>query len=307
MKQTKVIFMGTPIFAVPILEYLIENTNVVLVVTKPDTFEGRKKVLTYSPIKKVALNNNIDVITPDKIKDAFEIISEINPDIIITCAYGKIVPENILSIPKYGAINVHASILPKYRGASPIQSAILNGEEKTGITIMYMDKGMDTGDIISYEEEIIDVDDNYQTLSNKLSLLGTNLLAKTLPDIINHKNNRVKQNETLASYTRLITREDEKIDFSQNGRDIINKIRAFAPNPGAYFKLNDNEIKIIKATFINQSNKQTNEILITKNSFGITCKDGIIYLEIVKPFGKNEMNIKAFLNGIDKGKKYVIN
>ena len=140
MKQTKVIFMGTPIFAVPILDYLIENTNVVLVVTKPDTFEGRKKILTYSPIKKVALNNNIDVITPDKIKDAFEIISEINPDIIITCAYGKIVPENILSIPKYGAINVHASILPKYRGASPIQSAILNGEEKTGITIMYMDK-----------------------------------------------------------------------------------------------------------------------------------------------------------------------
>ena len=307
MKQTKVIFMGTPIFAVPILEYLIENTNVVLVVTKPDTFEGRKKILTYSPIKKVALNNNIDVITPDKIKDAFEIISEINPDIIITCAYGKIVPENILSIPKYGAINVHASILPKYRGASPIQSAILNGEEKTGITIMYMDKNMDTGDIISYEEEIIDINDNYQTLSNKLSILGTNLLAKTLPDIINHKNNRVKQNETLASYTRLITREDEKIDFSQNGRDIINKIRAFAPNPGAYFKLNDKEIKIIKATFINQSIKQTNEILITKNNFGITCKDGIIYLEIVKPFGKNEMNIKAFLNGIDKGKKYVIN
>ena len=162
-------------------------------------------------------------------------------------------------------------------------------------------------EVISYEEEIIDVDDNYQTLSNKLSLLGTNLLAKTLPDIINHKNNRVKQNETLASYTRLITREDEKIDFSQNGRDIINKIRAFAPNPGAYFKLNDKEIKIIKATFINQSIKQTNEILITKNNFGITCKDGIIYLEIVKPFGKNEMNIKAFLNGIDKGKKYVIN
>ena len=256
MKQTKVIFMGTPIFAVPILEYLIENTNVVLVVTKPDTFEGRKKVLTYSPIKKVALNNNIDVITPDKIKDAFEIISEINPDIIITCAYGKIVPENILSIPKFGAINVHASILPKYRGASPIQSAILNGEEKTGITIMYMDKDMDTGDIISYEEEIIDINDNYQTLSNKLSILGTNLLAKTLPDIINHKNNRVKQNETLASYTRLITREDEKIDFSQNGRDIINKIRAFAPNPGAYFKLNDKEIKIIKASFINQSIKQ---------------------------------------------------
>ncbi|MGN1379522.1 MAG: methionyl-tRNA formyltransferase [Bacilli bacterium] len=307
MKQTKVIFMGTPIFAVPILEYLIENTNVILVVTKPDTFEGRKKVLTYSPIKEVALENNIDVITPNKISDAFEIISEINPDIIITCAYGKIVPESILNIPKLGSINVHASLLPQYRGASPIQSAILNGDEKTGMTIMYMDKSMDTGDIISYEEERIDIDDNYQTLSNKLSLLGTKLLSQTLPDIINHKNNRVKQNDSKATYTRLITREDEKINFSQNGKDIINQIRAFAPTPGAYFKLNDKEIKIIKASFISQKVTKYNEVVITKNTFGITCNDGIINLEIVKPFGKNEMNIKAFLNGIDKGKKYVVN
>lgn len=306
MKQTKVIFMGTPNFSVPILEYLVENTNVVLVVTKPDTFEGRKKELTYSPIKEVALKNNIDVITPNKIIDAFEIISEINPDIIITCAYGKIVPESILNIPKLGSINVHASILPQYRGASPIQSAILNGDKKTGITIMYMDKGMDTGDIISYEEINIDIDDNYQTLSSKLSLLGTNLLAKTLPDIINHKNNRIKQDDSKATYTRLITREDEKINFSQNGKDIINQIRTFSPNPGAYFKLNDKEIKIIKASFISQKIAKSNEVVLTKNTFGITCNDGIINLEIVKPFGKNEMNIKAFLNGIDKGKKYVV-
>ena len=306
MKQTKVIFMGTPNFSVPILEYLVENTNVVLVVTKPDTFEGRKKELTYSPIKEVALKNNIDVITPNKIIDSFEIISEINPDIIITCAYGKIVPESILNIPKLGSINVHASILPQYRGASPIQSAILNGDKKTGITIMYMDKGMDTGDIISYEEINIDIDDNYQTLSSKLSLLGTNLLAKTLPDIINHKNNRIKQDDSKATYTRLITREDEKINFSQNGKDIINQIRTFSPNPGAYFKLNDREIKIIKASFIAQKIAKSNEVVLTKNTFGITCNDGIINLEIVKPFGKNEMNIKAFLNGIDKGKKYVV-
>ena len=306
MKQTKVIFMGTPNFSVPILEYLVENTNVVLVVTKPDTFEGRKKELTYSPIKEVALKNNIDVITPNKIIDSFEIISEINPDIIITCAYGKIVPESILNIPKLGSINVHASILPQYRGASPIQSAILNGDKKTGITIMYMDKGMDTGDIISYEEINIDIDDNYQTLSSKLSLLGTNLLAKTLPDIINHKNNRIKQDDSKATYTRLITREDEKINFSQNGKDIINQIRTFSPNPGAYFKLNDKEIKIIKASFIAQKIAKSNEVVLTKNTFGITCNDGIINLEIVKPFGKNEMNIKAFLNGIDKGKKYVV-
>ena len=194
MKDLKVIFMGTPIFAVPVLEYLIKNTNLVLVITKKDTYEGRKRVLTYSPVKKCALENNIDVITPDKIKDAFEEISEINPDIIITCAYGKIVPECILSIPKLGCINVHASLLPKYRGASPIQSAILNGETKTGVTIMYMDKGMDTGDIISMESISIDDNDNLETLSNKLSILGANLIEKTVPLSMKRENESIPQN-----------------------------------------------------------------------------------------------------------------
>lgn len=304
MKDLKVIFMGTPLFAVPVFKYLIENTNVVLVVTKKDTYEGRKKVLTSSPIKKCALENNIDVLTPDKIKDIYEEISEINPDIIITCAYGKILPESILNVPRLGCINVHASLLPKYRGASPIQSAILNGEEKTGVTIMYMDKGMDTGNIISCKSIDIESFDNLETLSNKLSFLGASLLKETLPLIVKNENESIKQNDENATYTGLITRKDEKIDFNKNGKDIINQIRAFAPSPYANFILNDKEIKICKASFI-PKNSEVNKVYITKNTFEIGCCDGVISLEEVKPMGKKEMNVKAFLNGIDKDNLYV--
>ena len=275
MKDLKVIFMGTPLFAVPVFKYLIENTNVVLVVTKKDTYEGRKKVLTSSPIKKCALENNIDVLTPDKIKDIYEEISEINPDIIITCAYGKILPESIL-----------------------------NGEEKTGVTIMYMDKGMDTGNIISCKSIDIESFDNLETLSNKLSFLGASLLKETLPLIVKNENESIKQNDENATYTGLITRKDEKIDFNKNGKDIINQIRAFAPSPYANFILNDKEIKICKASFT-PKNSEVNKVYITKNTFEIGCCDGVISLEEVKPMGKKEMNIKAFLNGIDKDNLYV--
>ena len=310
MKQTKVIFMGTPIFAVPILEYLIENTNVVLVVTKPDTFEGRKKVLTYSPIKKVALNNNIDVITPDKIKDAFEIISEINPDIIITCAYGKIVPENILSIPKYGAINVHASILPKYRGASPIQSAILNGEEKTGITIMYMDKSMDTGDII--QEEAIDIDfkDTYESLSIKLSKLGADLLIKTLPSIFDNTCIYKKQDSNNATMAPLIKAIDEKISFDDTKINIYNKIRALYDTPIGYAVLDGKKVKIAEAIIGDNRCCKNGEIIkIYKNGIGVACLDGEIIIKKLQVEGKKMMDAASFLNGVNKdlllGKRFM--
>ncbi len=172
MKDLKVIFMGTPVFCVPILEELIKETNVLAVVTQPDKEVGRKHEISFSPIKKVAIKNNIKVLQPVKIKEEYEDIISLNPDIIITCAYGQIVPLAILNCPKYGCINVHASLLPKLRGGAPIHKAIINGYDKTGITIMYMDKGMDTGDMIEKAEVKIEDNDTAESLHDKLSAIS---------------------------------------------------------------------------------------------------------------------------------------
>ena len=295
--------MGTPDIAVPILEMLIEKTNVVLVVTKPDKEVGRKKTIEASPVKKIALKNNIKVFQPVKVKNDFEIIKDLKPDLIITCAFGEIISEEILNIPRLGALNVHASLLPKYRGSSPIQSAILAGDDITGVTLMYMDKGMDTGDIIKQKEIKIAEKDNVLSLSNKMAIVGKELLNEELPLIIDGKNKRVKQNNEEATYTKMITREDEKIDFNKPYKMIFNKIRAFSPWPLAYFVLDGTEIKVIKASYKENNNTKPGYVReITKHTFGIDAKCGTIYLEIVKPVGKKEMDITSFINGIDKNR-----
>lgn len=292
--------MGTPDFAVPVLEYLIENTNVVLVVTQPDKEIGRDKKVSYSPIKKVALEKNIDVFQPERIRKDYEIIKEINPDIIITCAYGQIIPKTILDIPKLGCINVHASLLPEYRGAAPMQWAILDGKTETGVTLMYMDEGMDTGDMIAKMICEITEDDTIGTLHDKLSLVGKNLLAKELPNIVNGTNSREKQDNEKATYTKMIKREDELLNFEDYGKNIINKIRAFNPWPLAYFKLNGSDIKVLKAKFEPCEVNEVGKVIFNKKEMNITCQDGIIKLERIKPFGKKEMDITSYLNGIKK-------
>ena len=188
MKDLKVIFMGTPDFAVPVLEELIKNTKVVLVVTQPDKEVGRKRNLEASPVKELALKNNILVFQPEKIRNDYETILKTPADIIITCAYGQIIPPVILNYPSLGCINVHASLLPKYRGGAPIHHALINGDDKTGITIMYMDEGMDSGDIITQEEYLIKNTDNVLTLHETLAKMGAKLLINTLPSIINKTN-----------------------------------------------------------------------------------------------------------------------
>ncbi len=305
MKDLKVIFMGTPDFSVPVLEYLIENTNVVLAVTQADKQTGRDKKMMFSPVKEVALKNNIDVFQPIKIRNEYEIISELNPDLIVTCAYGQIIPKEMLEIPKLGCINIHASLLPKYRGASPIQTALLNGDEKTGVTIMYMDENMDTGDIISFEECAILPEDNVGTLHDKLSKLGVELLDQTLPLIYQGTNERIKQNNEEATYTKIIKREDEHLLFNDKGANIINKIRAFNPWPGVYFNLKNGAIKVIKASFIADKNAEINKIRYLKKQMQIGCLDGWINLEIVKPEGKKQMDIISYLNGSKKDDEYV--
>jgi methionyl-tRNA formyltransferase len=303
MNKLNVIFMGTPYFSVPTLDVLNKNCHVLLVVTKIDSEVGRKQEIVFSPVKKYALEHNLPLFQPQKIKQDYETITNLHPDLIITCAYGQIIPKVLLDLPKYGAINIHASLLPKYRGSAPINWAIINGEDKTGITLMYMDEHMDTGDIISQKEIDILMDDNYGSLYDKLSLIGANLLENNLDNIKNNKVSRIKQDDNKATLAPMLNRDIEHLDFSLNGKDIINKIRGLSPTPSANFLLNNEEIKVLKAHYIKQENNSVSKIIeVSKDSLGISCQNGIIYLDIIKPAGKKEMNIKTYLNGQDKSK-----
>lgn len=300
MKDKNVVFMGTPEFAVPVLEMLIEKTNVIMVVTQPDKIVGRKKEIKFSPVKEVAIKHNIEVFQPSKIRLDYEPLKDLDIDLIVTCAFGQILPKEVLDLPKYGSINVHASILPKYRGSAPIEYAIMNGDKKTGVTIMYMDEGMDTGDIIKISKLSIEDNDTGGSIHDKLSILGKDTLECTLKDIFNGNITRIKQGDEFSIAPK-ITREDEHIDFNNNGINIINKIRAFNPSPLANIIIDNKEIKVLDAKFVKKDVNKVSEIVeIDKDKLGISCKDGIIYLSTVKPMGKNIMDIKSFLNGIDK-------
>lgn len=294
MKNINVVFMGTPEFSVPILEYLIEETNVIGVVVQPDKSEK------ISPIKRIAEKNNIKVFQPVKIRKEFDQVISLKPDIIVTCAYGQIIPKEILDCPKFGCINVHASILPKLRGGAPIHRAILNGLNETGITIMYMDEGMDTGDIISIEKIKIGEDENVGSLHDRLSILGRDLLSKTLPDIINGNNTRIKQDNEQATYAYNIKREDERIDWNETTETIYNKIRGLNPWPVAYTMLEDRICKIWNASMKkgNYSGKN-GEIIKIDSGIVVKTKDGIILIESLQLEGKRKMNYKEFVNGRD--------
>ena len=299
----KTVFMGTPEFAVPILDTLIKNTEVVLVVTQPDKYVGRKKVLTYSPIKNLALEHNIPVFQPARIKVDYEAIKEYHPDLIVTCAYGQIVPKEVLDAPRLGCINVHASLLPKYRGGAPIHHAIMDGETKSGITIMYMDVGMDTGDMIVKKEIPVEEHDTLGSLSDKLSKLGASLLEEVLPSIINGTNTRESQNNAEATYAHIIKREDEHLDFHETALEVDRKVRALNPEPYANMLLNKEEVKVIEGYIGEDANTKAGTIAnITKDAIGIACKDKIYYITKLKPFGKKEMMTRDYLNGTDKNK-----
>lgn len=300
MKDKKIVFMGTPIFSVPVLEKLIENYNVIGVVTQPDKEVGRKRILTKSPVKIFAEQNNIKVLQPIKLRDEYQDIIDLNPDMIVTCAYGQILPKELLEYPKYKTINVHASLLPKYRGGAPIHHAIINGEKTTGITIMRTDVGMDDGDIITKREiEILDTDD-YETLSNKLSILGSDLLIETLPDIFNEKVTYQKQNNEEATFAYTIKRDDERLDFTKTTNEIYNKIRALSLT-GSYAILDDEEIKIYSSFKGEKIGSIEGQIIcIYKDGIGVATSDGEIIITSIQVPGKKKMLVKDYLNGINK-------
>lgn len=292
--------MGTPEFSVPILDMLIKNYNVVGVVTQPDKEIGRKRILTPSPIKVLALENNIEVVTPKRLKDEIDSVLAFQPDIIITCAYGQIVPVDILNYPKYGCINVHASLLPKYRGGAPIQRAIMNGEVKTGVTIMYMNAGLDTGDMIAKKELIIGNNDNYDVVSGNLRIVGRDLLEEVLPDILKGNIKREVQNNDEATYASIITRDDEKIDFNKTTFEIYNHIRGLSTTPSAYAMLDGKVVKIYSSRMSDHIhlNKKCGEIVkIYKDGIGISTKDSEIVITDIKMEGKKRVSVKEFLNG----------
>lgn len=311
MKDLKVIFMGTPKFCVPILDTLIKNYNVIAVVTQPDKEVGRKKQIVYSPIKNKALEYGIKILQPIKIKEEYQEIIDLKPDIIITCAYGQIIPEIILNNPKYGCINVHASLLPKLRGGAPIHKAIINGYDKTGITIMYMDKGMDTGDMISKQEVKIEDNDTAETLHDKLQEASVPLLLNTLPDIINGTNKREKQDNNEATYAYNVSREEEHVDFNKTSKEIYNQIRGLNSWPGAYSVLDDINIKLwLSKIGNNKYNEKPGTIVsLDKNGMEVVTKDGSILITELQVPGKKKMNIKDFINGNKKedyiGKNFI--
>jgi len=297
----KIVFMGTPLFAVEVLQGLIETYDVCLVVSQPDAFVGRKRILTPSPVKKCALEHNIPTFTPVKIREDYEELKKYKADLIVTCAYGQIVPSGVLELPRLGCINVHASILPKYRGGAPIHHAIINGEVETGITIMYMDKGMDTGDIIEIKKLPIEDNDTVSIMHDKLSSLGVSLLEEVLPSIIKGTNKRVKQNNEEATYAPTIKREDEHLDFSLTAKEVYNKVRGLNSWPLANLILDDEEIKVIEGYIGENVNKEAGQICdIKKDAIGVSCSDKIFYITKLKPFGKKEMLVKDYLNGIKK-------
>ncbi len=298
MKGKRVVFMGTPEFSVPILEMLIEETNVVLVVSQPDSFVGRHHELKYPPVKEVAVKNNIDVFQPNKIREEYEKILEYKPDIIITCAYGQIIPSILLDTPEYKAVNVHASLLPKLRGGSPLHRCLIDDYKETGVTIMYMAPGMDDGDIIKQEAIKITDEDNVGTIHDKLSILGRDLLLKTLPSIFNKTNDRIKQDEKEVTFAYNIKREEEKIDFNKTAREVFNQIRGLYPFPTSYATLNGEVIKICESKIGKEVSGEIGQITnIYGDGIGVKCSDKEIIITRLKPSGKKEMNVKDYLNG----------
>ena len=299
----KVVFMGTPEFAVPILKLLIDEYDVVGVVTQPDRMVGRKRIITPPPVKKLALEHNLKVFQPLKIKEDYQEILALAPDLIVTCAYGQILPEEILHFPKYGCINVHASLLPKLRGGAPIHHAIIDGYKETGITIMYMSKKMDQGDILTQVKTPILDDDTLGSLQYKLSEMAKDLLKSTIPLLIADKIIPLTQHEEEATYGYNISREEERIDFTKSMEEVNRQVRGLNPIPGAYTTLNGKILKIYDVRFGDRYYPNTEDGTIVDfhhDGFSVVCGKKELVITDMALEGKRRCAAKDFLNGVKK-------
>lgn len=297
----RTIFMGTPDFALDSLRYIYENTNLLAVFTKVDKVNSRGNKIIYSPVKQFAIENNIDIVQPKSLRteETFEIIKKYNPDLIIVVAYGMIIPKNIIDLPKYGIINVHSSILPKYRGAAPIHAAILNGDSKTGVSIMYIDEKLDEGDVITVLETPISDEDNLGTLHDRLKVLGAKGLEKAINLIKSGEVLAQKQNHDEATFVKPIKKEETKVDFSDKSRNIFNKIRGLNPFPEAYTILNGKILKLYESKEVDfSSDEEVGKVLeLRKDGFVVKTGDGAILIKEVKLEGKKKQKAIDFING----------
>ena len=300
-KRLRIVFMGTPEFAVPSLRALIEvGENVVAIVTQPDKPRGRGKKLTPPPVREAALKHNIPVFQPEKIKDEpfITAISNFSPDVIAVVAYGKILPKAILDIPPKGCINVHASILPKYRGAAPINWAIINGEKETGITTMLLDEGMDTGDMLLTEKVEIRDDDTASSLHDRLKYIGADLLIKTIKGIKSETIRPIPQDDSQATYAPMLKKEDGRIDWTMKAEEIKNLIRGFFPWPGAYTRWDGKQIKIFKAEVEAGVKEEPGTVInISTEGIFVATGKGILLIKELQPENKNRMTASEFIKG----------
>lgn len=306
IKNLNLIFFGTSSFALPSLEELFKNNySIKAVITKPDKLIGREKIINFSPVKASALKFNLNIFQPENLKNEhfYEDFLKLSPDLCIIAAYGKIIPKIYLEVPKFGFINIHPSLLPKYRGPTPIQTAILNGEKETGVTINLVDEEMDHGDIIK-SRKIEIKNKNYQELERELANFGAKLLIETIPDYINGKIKPIPQDHSKATFTKKFVWQDGKIDWSKSAEEINRKIRALNPNPGTWtiWEIKEGKIlKIIEGLPIQEKNDKIKigQVFFTENKeAAIKCGFNTALLpKIIQLEGRKKNSIKEFLNG----------
>lgn len=301
----RVIYMGTPDFAVDTLEAIVQDGHeVVLVVTQPDKAKGRSNKLQFTPVKEKALEHNIPIAQPQKVREeeVVEQLKALEPDVIVVVAFGQILPESILNIPKYGCINVHASLLPAYRGAAPIQWAVIDGLEETGVTTMYMEKGLDTGDIICQSRLKLAQDETGGSLFDRLAKEGASLLIETLHKLEDGTATRTKQDDSKSNYAKMLTKEMGRIDFSQDAVVIERLIRGLNPWPSAYTSINGKTLKIYQAEVVadGSSEGEIGDVIAKdKKSFTVRCGNGALRIMNLQLEGKKRMDTAAFLLGYD--------
>ena len=301
--KKRVCFMGTPEFAVAILDALVQSdVEVVAVVSQPDKKVGRKQILQATPVKERALSYNILVLQPEKIKDSTNELKELNLDLIVTCAYGQFIPETILNTPKYGSVNIHASLLPKYRGGAPIHKAIINGEDETGITIMRMVKKMDAGDIIFQQSCPIYEEDDFGSLHDRLQDLGSNMIKEYLSQLFTLDLQTIPQDESKVSFSYNISSEEEFVNFNDTMKNVYNKIRGLNPWPVSHSIIEHKKVKLFKAikSDIISDGEVGTVIGLINEGLAVKVQDGVILIKELQVEGKNRMTAQAFYQGMDK-------